>query len=96
MKKELTEAKKFEEFMLGLSYKHDNEITLCIDDVWEYIQQQREEMVKALREKVYNVTRERFDMAIFDSEDFERGFRQGFEVCWNKIIDKIDNYLKTK
>jgi len=61
-KKELTKAQEFEMFMLGISYKHDNEITLCIDDVWEHIQsllkQQREEAIEiAVRWKAkYNIT----------------------------------------
>lgn len=38
--------------MLGLSYKHDNEITLCIDDVWEYSQSHDRQLLEWVLEEV--------------------------------------------
>jgi len=38
-KQEIEEIRKrFEEKALELSYKHDNEITLAIDDLWKYVE----------------------------------------------------------
>ena len=97
-KKELTKAQEFEMFMLGISYKHDNEITLCIDDVWEHIQsllkQQREEILAAGYDEV---SKTYSPDAIFDylkqgdSADLAGG---GFQIGYNQAIDDILRSLK--
>ena len=42
-----------------------------------------------IEKNLSNVTQQPFDMAIGDSKDFERGFKQGFKVCWNKMLDEL-------
>jgi len=62
------------------------------DAIVEREKKSRKEVVEEVRE----VKLERFDMAILESEDFERGFRQGFEVCWNKCLDRFNSLTKPK
>ena len=76
-KKELTKAQEFEMFMLGISYKHDNEITLCIDDVWEHIQSllqaKEEEVIERVVGTLYEKRKELLDLlSRFESEDVKR------------------------
>jgi len=76
-KKELTKAQEFEMFMLGISYKHDNEITLCIDDAWEHIQSllqaKEEEVVERVVGTLYEKRKELLDLlSRFESEDVKR------------------------
>ena len=76
-KKELTKAQEFEMFMLGISYKHDNEITLCIDDVWEHIQSllqaKEEEVIERVVGTLHEKREELLDLLLrYESEDVKR------------------------
>jgi len=96
MKKANWKKRLRKEFTINFGKRGDGRdcilVRCCeIEKLETFISQQislaKKEMGQALRKKVYNVTQEKFDMAIGDSRDFERGFRQGFEVCWSKILD---------
>ena len=67
-----------------------------LDDIKQFIKQELKRERERLRKKLERVCQEPFDMAIGDSKDFERGFKQGFEVCWNKMLDATDNLKEGK
>jgi len=74
-------------FTKGMSIDTGCEIMSFIE---EEIAKAREEKRDEIEKILSKVTQQVFDMAIGDSEDFERGFKQGFEVCWNKMLDSIE------
>ena len=74
--------KEYEEKLLELSYRHDNEITLAMDDIWNFIQEKLEEveikvidgLYESLEPKVYRI--EGKDKSAMVWEDFVRAFLQ--------------------
>ena len=84
---------EWEEKCLDLSYKHDNEITLAIDDMWKWITKALKEQRKTVSERIGKMKlkkRSENDLTMYLGYGVpEIDYRVGY----NQAIDNILEHL---